>query len=243
MGNTCAPATPLRPHTTLLRNFTHYTETPEFILYKKLHPGAADPINPRDILQALHLDTLCVRTTLTLPKGTHTLSAETIGDGLVGIGMRTALPPPCGDPPAETILDPTSLPTPFYRLLADDHELVHGAATGAATGAAAPAAASPTLFVTPTTPSLLFYTQQAVENPAGLTILMETVPLYALKNTQIRLELSHDAEVDFYGVYYPTAILEATRNKKGKLQLQGHGWLYDPTAKQGEIAFFPDLPF
>jgi hypothetical protein len=241
MGNTCSTIPPRTTHTIVIREFHDYTQTPEYVLYKKLHPSIQTP-QPRDILEALHLNTLCVRTTQTLAKGTHRLSAA-LGDGLVGIAMRTVLPPQGGDP--------TTDPTPsFYRLLADEHELVRGVPSSfssptpssSSSPSPSPSSSSP-LFLTPTTPSLLFYTSQAAETPDGLTILMETVPLYALQNTKVALELSDDAEVDFYTVYYPQTLLDATKNKKGKLQLQGHAWLYDPTAPTGEIAFFPDLPF
>jgi hypothetical protein len=227
MGNTCRPTAspPRTTHTTLLREFHEFTHTPEYVIYKKLHPSVLDP-KPREMLEALRLNTLCVRTTQTLKKGTHSLS-KSLGDGLVGIGMRAATRPPCD----EHSLNAAS-PTPFYRLLANEHVLVRGEASS-----------SPPFFFTPTTPSLLFYTTHAPENPEGLTILMETVPLYALHNTSLTLELSDDAEVDFYTVYYPQPLLHATKNKKGKLQLQGHAWLYDPTAAAGEVAFFPDLPF
>jgi hypothetical protein len=194
------------------RSVVPFRESPEFLVYKKLHPSTETP-NPRHMLETLQLETLCDKTCVSLPKGRTLLSTlqSQLGDALIGIHVQGSM---------------------RYRLLADEHVLLQGQAT-----------AEPTLFITPTTPSMFFYTSQAVENPAGLTILTEAVPLYALQNTQIAIELSEDSEVDLYTVYYPQPLLDATRTKRGKLQLQGHAWLYDPATPANEIAFFPDLPF
>jgi hypothetical protein len=218
----------------VVRSITPYTECPEYTLYKKLHPSNQSP-SPRDVLEALHLPTLSNRTTLHLKKGTTSLQspplAQTLGDSLLGLHVKPPTPTsPQGDSPPSPPTTPTT-PTTLH-LRAGDHTLLTTVAN-----------ATPHLFITPTTPHFVLHTTKAAENPDGLTILTEAVPLYALHNTPLTLELSDDAEVDFYTVYYPQPLLSATKNKKGKLQLQGHAWLYDPTAPPNEVAFFPDLPF
>ena len=238
MGNCFTRAsTPSSTHVIALRTVTPYTNLPEFLLYKKVHPLETTP-NPRHMLRTLQLSLLCDSTQLSLPKGRTSLSTlqSQLGDALVGIHvlqpvlLPVLLPVLQQEQQQEPAPTSTSTSAPSYRLLANDHVLLQGEASP-----------EPSLFVTPTTPSLFFYTTQAAENPDGLTVLTEALPLYALSNTDIVLELSESATVVFYTVYYPPALLDATKNKKGKLQLQGHGWLYDPTAPAP--AFFPDLPF
>ena len=238
--------------TVLSIHFTDYVATSEYKLYRKAHPpvtsASVSPSVPntlsvepwRDMLRRLHLPYICRKQTLTL---TTPLQLPPTADLCVGLSVRNALG--------------GSVP---FRLTVRGHLLL-------SQGASADTDTSLFAATDGTYRSCLYYTPSAEESPAGLVVLTEALPLKALANTPVYLELASavlsvasDREqsiarrlcepassavpssvtVELLLVELPAPLSAILQKTRGRIHMCTRDWLYDPLAPPG---FFPDLPF
>jgi hypothetical protein len=237
--------------TVLSIHFTDYVATSEYKLYQKAHPPVTSAsVSPsasasntlsvepwRDMLQRLHLPYICRKQTLT-QKMPLQLQLPPTADLCVGLSVRNALG--------------ASVP---YRLTVKGHSLQQSASADTDTS----------LFAATdgTYRSCLYYTPSAEESPAGLVVLTEALPLKALANTPVCLELvtvsavassavassavASSAEltgsvtVELLLVELPAPLSVILQKTRGRIHLRSKDWVYDPATTPA--GFFPDLPF
>ena len=227
--------------TVLSIHFTDYVATSEYKLYQKAHPSVTSPSVPntlsvepwKDMLQKLHLPYICRKQMLT-QKMPLQLQLPPTADLCVGLSVRNALG--------------GSVP---FRLTVRGHLLLSQGAS---------ADPDNTLFAATdgTYRSCLYYTPSAEESPAGLVVLTEALPLKALANTPVCLELvtvsavassaeASSAElagsvtVELLLIELPAPLSAILQRTRGRIHLRSKDWLYDPATTPA--GFFPDLPF
>jgi hypothetical protein len=239
--------------TVLSIHFTDYVATSEYKLYQKAHPSVTSASVPntlsvepwRDMLQKLHLPYICRKQTLTqLPPLQLPLQLPPTADLCVGISVR----------------DNSGASVPF-RLTVRGHLLLSQGASADPDNA---------LFAATdgTYRSCLYYTPSAEESPAGLVVLTEALPLKALANTPVCLELvtvsavassavassavassavapsaepAGSVTVELLLIELPAPLSAILQRTRGRIHLRSKDWLYDPAAIPA--GFFPDLPF
>jgi hypothetical protein len=188
------------------------------------------------MLRRLHLPYICRKQTLTL---TTPLQLPPTADLCVGLSVRNALG--------------GSVP---FRLTVRGHLLL-------SQGASADTDTSLFAATDGTYRSCLYYTPSAEESPAGLVVLTEALPLKALANTPVCLELvtvsavassavassavASSAEltgsvtVELLLVELPAPLSVILQKTRGRIHLRSKDWVYDPATTPA--GFFPDLPF
>jgi hypothetical protein len=214
-------------------HFTDYVATSEYKLYQKAHPPATNSLSVepwKDMLQKLHLPYICRKQTLKAVQKAP-LQLPSTADLCVGLSVRDA--------------SGASVP---YRLTVEGNLLLSQSAS-------ADAETQPLFAATDGTyRSCLYYTPSAEESPAGLIVLTEALPLRALANTPVCLELASadlqkaataeavppSVTVELLLVELPAPLSAILQKTRGRIHLQTKDWLYDPLALPG---FFPDLPF